>query len=282
MSPLVSIVIPAHNEEAVIAANLRRLLADTAPGEFDVIVVPNACHDRTADIARAEGVRVIESSMPGKVPAIRLGDDACLTFPRIYLDADVELSSGSVRALVAAVSQAGLLAAAPVPVLDLTGVGGVARRMHRVHEALVAPSRALAGVGVYVLTEPGHARVFPMPDVISDDGWVHNTFTPAERVVVPAAVSRVRPARTVRSHLRRRVRVRLGNRQLAELGRTAPQGRLGLGSLVALVRRRAVSPLDAGCYAGVQFADRVLTRLRKDQPIAWAADATTRAPSTVD
>lgn len=279
MSPLVSIVIPAHNEEAVIAANLRRLLAGTTPGEFDVVVVPNACHDRTADLARAQGVRVIESPVPGKVPAIRLGDDACLTFPRIYLDADVELTSDSVRALVAAVAEPGMLAAAPVPVLDLTGVGGVARRMHRVHEALVAPSRALAGVGVYVLTEPGHAKVFPMPDVISDDGWVHNTFAPDERVVVPTAVSRVRPARTVRSHLRRRVRVRLGNRQLAELGRTAPQGRLGLGSLATLVRRRTVSLLDAGCYAGVQLADRLLSRLRRDRPIAWSTDPTTRTPS---
>jgi glycosyltransferase involved in cell wall biosynthesis len=282
MSPLVSIVIPAHNEEAVIAANLRRLLDGTTPGEFDVIVVPNGCTDRTAEVARATGVRVIESPVPGKAAAIRLGDDACLTFPRIYLDADVDLRSDAVRALVAATGQPGVLACAPVPVLDLTGVGGVAKRIHRVHEALVAPARALAGVGVYVLNEAGHARVFPMPDVISDDGWVHNTFRPDERVVVAGATTRTRPARTVKSYLNRRVRVRLGNRQLAELGRTAPQGRLGLGALAALVRRRAVSPLDAACYAGVQLADRLLTRLRRDQPVAWSSDTTSRAPSTVD
>src|ERR687885_433267 len=58
----VSIVIPAHNEEAVIAANLRRLLAGSAPGEFDVIVVANACSDGTAVAAKqVDGVRVIET-----------------------------------------------------------------------------------------------------------------------------------------------------------------------------------------------------------------------------
>ena len=102
-----------------------------------------------------------------------------------------------------------------------------------------------------------------MPDVISDDGWVHNSFAPSERVVVTSARSRVRPARTVRAHLNRRVRVRQGNQQLAALGRPAPQGRLGLGALVTLVRRREVGPLDAAAYLGVQVADRVLTRVRR-------------------
>ena len=40
----------------MLAATLDRLLAGTAPGEFDVIVVPNACTDGTAAIARRAGV----------------------------------------------------------------------------------------------------------------------------------------------------------------------------------------------------------------------------------
>jgi glycosyltransferase involved in cell wall biosynthesis len=272
--PIVSVVIPAHNEESVLAATLERLLAGTVPGEFDVIVVPNACTDATAEIARAAGVTVIETPVPGKVPAIRLGDDACQVFPRVYLDADVSLTADAVRALVSAAARPGVLACAPVPELDLAGVGALARRLHRAHEALVAPSRALAGVGVYVLSAAGHDRVFPMPDVISDDGWVHNSFDASERVVVVSARSRVRPARTVRAHLNRRVRVRQGNQQLAALGRPAPQGRLGPGALVTLVRRRKVGPLDAAAYLGVQLADRVLTRFRRQ--VTWATDASSR------
>jgi Glycosyl transferase family 2 len=278
--PLVSIVVPAHNEESVIADNLRGLLAGTAPGEFDVIVVANGCSDRTAEVAGRSSVRVLETSVPGKVHALALGDQACRTFPRVYLDADVRLSAASVRALVAVCARPGVLACAPVLRLDTDGVGWVARRTHRVHERLIAPGRALAGVGVYVLTERGHDRVFPMPpDVISDDGWVHGSFAPDERVVVTDAESVVRPARTVAAHLNRRVRVRLGNRQLAELGRSAPEGRLGLGSLARLVTARLVSPLDAGCYLSVLALDRMLVRLRRGHGVRWGSDVSSRSAS---
>ena len=73
------------------------------------------------------------------------------------------------------------------------------RRVHKVHDVLVAPSRGLAGVGVYVLGEAGHARAFPIPEVvISDDEWVERSFAPNERVVVASASSVVRPATNVR------------------------------------------------------------------------------------
>ncbi|MFF5210358.1 glycosyltransferase [Streptosporangium sp. NPDC000396] len=277
--PIVSIVVPAHNEEAVVASGLRRLLDGTAPGEFDVVVVANACSDRTAEAARQAGVRVVETPVPGKANALRLGDETCEVFPRVYLDADVELDAESVRALVRAAGRPGVLACAPVPVWDLDGVGWIARRMHRVHDHLIAPFRGLAGVGVYVLTAQGHARVFPLPDVISDDGWVHGSFAPHERAVVPEARSLVRPARTVSAHLKRRVRVRLGNRQLAVLGRSAAEGRLRLSSLGALVKRRKVSPFDAGCYLAVLLMDRTLTRVRASRggEVQWGTDAGSRA-----
>jgi glycosyltransferase involved in cell wall biosynthesis len=274
---VVSIVVPAHNEEAVIAANLRSLLDGSAPGEFDVVVVANACTDDTAGAARrVDGVRVIETDVPGKPHALRLGDDVCRTYPRAYLDADVGLDAGSLRALAGACAEPGVLACAPTPELDLAGVGPVARRVHRVHNALVGPDRVLAGAGCYVLTEQGHARVFPMPDVISDDGLVHASFAPHERVVVPGARSVVRPARSVAAYLNRRVRVRRGNRQLAALGRSAPAGRLTLGALLRLVRARRVGPLDAACYLVVLILDRALTRLRGERGDAWGSDVSSR------
>lgn len=276
---MVSIVVPAHEEEAVIGGNLRRLLDGSARGEFDVVVVANACSDGTADAARrVSGVRVIETTVPGKPNALRMGDAACRIFPRLYLDADVELTAESVRALVAACAAPGILACAPVPQLDLSGAGRVVRRVHRVHEALIAPNRALAGAGAYMLTEQGHARVFPMPDVISDDGLVHASFAPHERVVVRTARSLVHPARTVPAYLNRRVRVRRGNRQLAELGRSAPEGRLQLRALLRLVAARRVSRLDGGCYLAVLALDRAFTRLRSGRGDAWGSDASSRVP----
>jgi glycosyltransferase involved in cell wall biosynthesis len=273
---MTSVVIPAHNEAAVLGRCLSTLLADADEDEFDVVVVPNACTDRTADVARQYGVRVVETPHGGKAHALRLGDDTCRDFPRVYLDADIELSTRSVRELVAALDRPGILACAPVPRWDLTGAGQIAKRVHRVHDRLIAPSRVLSGVGVYVLSKDGHAKAFPLPDVISDDGWVHRSFTPLERTVVPSAESVVRPARTVRAHLRRRVRLRQGNQQLAAMGRPAAEGRLKLSALGSLITRRSVSPVDALCYLTVLVLDRVLTRAKGNAEVNWSADASTR------
>jgi hypothetical protein len=157
-------------------------------------------------------------------------------------------------------------------------VSRLARRVHRVHDALMSGRRVLAGVGVYVLSPRGHERIFPLPEVLSDDGFVHRSFTPDERLSVPDAVAVVRPARTIRAHLKRRVRVRQGNRQLDSLGLPASDGKLGLGELRALVIRRVVSPLDAACYLSVLAADRLRTR-RQRGPANWSTDPTSRAGS---
>jgi glycosyltransferase involved in cell wall biosynthesis len=278
-APLASVVIPAHNEESVLDRCLQALLTGFAPGELDVVVVANACTDRTAEIAREACVRVVETSTPGKANALRLGDAECVTFPRIYADADIELRSSSVRALLTALSGSDALAAAPVPTWDLVGVSGPARRVHRVHEQLMAARRGLAGVGVYVLTEDGHRRIFPLPDVLSDDGFVHRSFAADERLVVARAPVVVRPARTLRAHLRRRIRVREGNRQLDALGAPAPEGRIRLRSLMRLVAERSVSALDAAFYLAILVADLVLTRWTGPST-AWSTDATSRRALT--
>ena len=80
---VVSVVVPAHNEEAVIAADVRRLLAGTVLSEFDVVVMANACTDRTPVLASEAGAGVVETPVPGKPHALRVGEEACRPFPRI-------------------------------------------------------------------------------------------------------------------------------------------------------------------------------------------------------
>jgi hypothetical protein len=250
-------------------------VAGSAPGELDVIVVANACTDRTAEIARDAGVQVVETSIPGKANALRLGDAECVTFPRIYIDADVELDNSSVRTLLAALESSDALAAAPVPTWDLVGASVPVRRVHWVHEQLMAPRRALSGVGVYVLTKAGHRRIFPLPDVLSDDGLVDRSFAPDERLIVRTAAVVVRPPRTLRAHLQRRIRIREGCRQLDTLGMADPAGHIRLRSLAHLVADRSVTVLNAAFYLGVLMLDRVVTH-RRSPSITWSTDATSR------
>ncbi|MEO3795739.1 glycosyltransferase family A protein [Nonomuraea sp. B10E15] len=261
-----SVVIAAHDEERVLGRCLDALLPQ---GEPEVVVVANGCADRTAEMARERGVKVIELPAPGKVAALRAGDAACAAFPRLYLDADVVLAPGSVAAMLACLAGTGLSACAPEPELDLAGVSRVAAGFHRAHERLMAGRRGLAGTGAYLLTEAGHARVWPMPDVLSDDGWAHRSFAPAERAT--AGRSLVRPARTVAAVVRRRARVRQGNRQLDRLGRT--ETRLGGADLVTLVRRREVAVCDAACFVAVLVAERLAGPRAGG---GWASDRSSR------
>jgi hypothetical protein len=278
VTPRVSVIIPAHNEETVLARSLSTLLRGAAPGEFDVIVVANGCTDATAEVAKACGVRVLETSTPGKVNALRLGDQAATVFPRLYADADVELTAESVRVLLETLTQPGVLATSPVPHYELSGVRSSARRLHRVHELLMSGRRGLEGAGAYCLTEAGHARVTPFPDVISDDGFVNRSFASGERVVSTSASSIVRPSLTLRATLRRRVRVRQGNRQLDAMGLPRPDGRVRLRALLALIYGRSITPLDACMYLALHGAVRFRVRWRqaiKAKP-SWGMDLSSR------
>ncbi len=277
-TPLASVVIPAYNERSVIARCLRALATGTRAGELDVIVVANGCHDDTAVIAKAEGAIVLETAEGGKARAIRLGDEQCRTFPRLYLDADSELSGDSVRAMVAALTRTGAPACAPTPEFDLTGASWPVRGFHRALRALLGDRHSLAGSGAYMLTSEGHQRVFPLPNVIADDGWVHRTFDPEERIVVGAARVSVRVPRTVAATIRTRARIRLGNRELADLGRPATEPPLRPRELITLVRRHEVTPLDAICFLSVLVAERVLGRWRAARGTArnWGHDQTAR------
>jgi glycosyltransferase involved in cell wall biosynthesis len=102
-----AVMIPAHNEEAVIADALQALgHLDYPRSRFDVHVVADNCTDRTAEIVREHGWNVHERHAPGhpgKGPALnwlydrldeRGGYDAAL-----ILDADSVVDHGFLRAM---------------------------------------------------------------------------------------------------------------------------------------------------------------------------------------
>jgi glycosyltransferase involved in cell wall biosynthesis len=67
----VSVVIPAYNEEATIVEVVRDFASHAAVDE--VLVVDNNCRDRTAELAREAGARVVVESAAGYGCALRRG-----------------------------------------------------------------------------------------------------------------------------------------------------------------------------------------------------------------
>src|SRR4051794_5000600 len=132
------VVVPAHDEEAGIAATLRSLRAVAwPPDRFRVLVVADNCSDRTAAIAEAEGARVLrrdDQAHIGKGWALRLAFRRSLEEGRadalVVVDADTLVSTNLLRAFAARLAQGALAVQAD----------------YRVRDPLSSPRRSLAAV----------------------------------------------------------------------------------------------------------------------------------------
>ncbi len=94
------VVVPAHNEERGIGRtlwSLRRL--EYPPSRYEVVVVADNCTDRTADVARSYGARVLERHDPsrrGKGYALRFAFEALRREPVHAWDAVVVVDADTV------------------------------------------------------------------------------------------------------------------------------------------------------------------------------------------
>lgn len=101
--PSLSIVIPAYNEEALLAKTLQRLqvaLSEAGITDAEVIVSDDASTDRTAQIAGENGAKVV-STNNRQIAATRNAGAAAATSERLlFLDADTVLPAGTLKAAV--------------------------------------------------------------------------------------------------------------------------------------------------------------------------------------
>ena len=184
-SPVGSVLIPAHNESAVIGRCLDTLFNGIESTDLEVVVVCNGCHDDTAAAARASGhpVRVIELEIASKTAALRAGDQQLQAFPRLYLDADV-LLPGPVALRVLTHLAQGAVAARPPFRYESTHSSALVRRYYRARSQVPAVLGSIWGAGVYGLSESGRARFGDYPDVVADDLFVDRCFAPDEIDIV--------------------------------------------------------------------------------------------------
>ena len=119
----VSVVIPARDEERRIGPCLAGVAGD--PGVDEVIVVDDCSEDRTAELARAHGARVVRGSersgWVGKPWALQQGLEAASGEIVVSLDADTRPRPGLVGALAAALDEADLVTASARFVCDSAG-----------------------------------------------------------------------------------------------------------------------------------------------------------------
>jgi len=277
---LVSIIVAAHNEEKILGATLDTLVSGSP--DCEIIVVPNGCTDRTADVARSRpGVVVVEVEQGGKPLALNAGEAVATSFPRIYLDADIQVPAGGVAALAAALDQPGVLAAVPHRVLDTAGRPWPVRAYFAINERLPVFREGLFGRGMIALSAQGRARFGEFPTMVADDLFIDSLFEKAEKTHVRSVAVTVETPFSTGDLLRRLVRVRRGNAAMRAAGATGqveasvrPADRWSwLRDVVAREPRLAPAGL---VYAAITVVAALRARRGPLTAMTWGRDESTR------
>jgi len=192
---MISVIVPANNEERYIGDCLEALLCQTpAAGKLDVVVVANGCTDETAAVARdyiaafdgqGYSLTVLELRKGSKIAALNAGDAVTIGQIIAYLDADIICDPelfGQLRAALdkgKALYATGRLSLRQASSWFSATYGRFWTRLPFVKDGAV-------GAGMYAVNSAGRARWNRFPDIVADDTFARLHFRADERIEVPA------------------------------------------------------------------------------------------------
>jgi len=183
---LLSFVVPAHNEEALIGATLAALgRAIAAVGEpSEIIVVDDDSADRTAAIASAAGARAVQVKLRHIAAARNAGAAAARGDVLIFVDADTIVPEQTLREVILALSE-GVVA------------GGVQARLDA-HAPLWAKVcwRPFQYAGS-ILRLPGGAFMFMTRQAFESAGRFDEQYFAGEEIYFARTLKRIGPFRVL-------------------------------------------------------------------------------------
>ena len=212
--PQLAVLVPAHNEEALLGRCLESLADQDYPDEsYSVIVIADNCTDRTADVARSNGVQVLERhdlQLRGKGHALRwatdrLGNDSDLD-AFVVVDADSIAERGLLSGLADAVGRGAEVAQADyAALLDSEEAPAQLRGLafllfHRVRfsgKARLGLPCSLVGNGMLVTREVSRRHPWAAFSEVEDLEYslqlrlagVGPVFAPSARLAAPVATA---------------------------------------------------------------------------------------------
>jgi glycosyltransferase involved in cell wall biosynthesis len=269
---------PAYNEAALIKRTLAPLSRAAVDGYIELIVVCNGCTDDTVDLARnVPGVRVLELAQGSKPAALNAGDDAATLWPRLYLDADIQISAEAVLAVLDRLAHGDVLVARPDCRYDGRGASALVRSYIRAGSRIPQYKLAMWGAGAYGLNEKGHERLGTFPAVTCDDLYVDALFNADEKAVVSTDPVVVKPPADAKSLLAILRRSRRGRAELLadRQGVGSRMRNTSVDTAVTVLRsiRGPQSAADAAVYLGMKLSGRY--GYRNSQ--VWERDETSRS-----
>lgn len=233
----VSFVLPAYNEERLIGRAISSIIESAAGLDHEIIVADDASEDRTAEIAREAGARVITEHHRQIAATRNAGARAATGGLFVFVDADSAVCPELVRQTIAAVEGG--------------AVGGGARcefdgwipLYARVIKAVVFPLYALAGL------TPG-AYIFATREGFNAAGGFDETAFGGEEVLFARTLRKLGRFTIVRAAVLtsgRKLRTYPARELLGTLARLGVRGRKGIANREGLDLWYAPRPEDPGC-----------------------------------
>lgn len=282
------VIIPAHNESAMIGATLDSLLTQTSATDYDidfrVVVVCNGCTDSTAEQVRSAAypnVRCEEIEEASKAVAIRYAESLDLGFPRLYLDADIQLSRSAVQNLFAAakVRKSACLMLPTSETLTEDASYAVKAYYRAWYQSPFVQEKGF-GCGCYLLNQSARERFGLWPDLIADDGFVRKIVSDDETIIVQDSVALVKAPKKLRELINVKARVKYGNLELKDY---FPKGsshfslRRSFNKHAWMFRHIFSHFLPVFLYVTINFlSDMSAKRRYKARRFVWVRDETNR------
>lgn len=276
---VLSVVMPAHDEEALIERTVRAIASDG----IDLIVVANGCTDATAERARDAGVqlRVIEVSEASKIHALNAGNAVARFAPVAFVDADVTVSGTDLITLARRLKAHPKAEVAAPTMRVMPSKSWRVRQYYKIWALTEYRNKGHIGSGIYMLTDEGRRRIAELPDIIADDLFVQQHFALDERLTPEDLTFSVDAPGTLASLVKRNTRIAAGNQQFAQLypELAPPLTGAGAKAILKVVWRRPALWIGFAMYTFVySAAHRGARRLRKRRShIDWSRDHTTRS-----
>jgi glycosyltransferase involved in cell wall biosynthesis len=282
-----TVIIPAYNEEAVIARCLSTLMRDAPPDHgLEVIVAANGCTDATVELAKAQAptAKIINLAQGSKTAAINAANAIASHFPRIYLDADVECDYATITALADAVSEAGVMTAAPAIRINAERSDGLVKAYYRVWARQPYAHSGNGGAGCYALSRDALETIGAFPATIGDDIWIHTRFAPEQKRYVvkdghgKPVFTTVYPPRNALEQIKVEARRQLGNAQVLRDFPSPFAFKLGGRNGLQAALKGDAKALDVAIFFVMKFCARGLAVIQKlsGRSAVWSRDQTSR------
>lgn len=269
ITPSVTLIVAAHNEEVAIAAklaNLERL--DYPQDQLEILIASDGSDDRTDDIVAAHDgrpVTLLRLPRQGKAPALNLAAERATGEILVFTDANSRLAPDAMRHLVAPFADEDVGGVAGNQVYALRDGAGASTDGERTYWSLdrqlkLAESRAGSAISATgALYAIRRALFDPIPPGVTDDFYASvGVISRGKRLVfAPSAIAFEAPSGSGRLEFRRKVRIMTR----------------GLAAIRA--RSELLDPRAHGFYAVQLTSHKLLRRLMGPPMVACAMVAPT-------